>query len=568
MFLSLFSRASYALEAWKTGKYSYKIYDLDEYDENLTLSKKIHTKIAFKDVDESNQGDVVDISEVDGLDYSFNIINDKDGKYIIVQQTLTNNRKERARFDLCTAIEFNFNEDGFSVTESYMPNFGFYLWVPGFGAYTWVQENHPWVTARHEKDFGEDSTPLYFTTRKNLDPNFDEAMTWMATSWTNNHMQPGDSVTFSYMIAKESYDPPFLKLDKTLIKKEYEDNEKIHLKGSMWTNLHDYRVQGKYEITNKQTKEVLTEEIIDFISDKNGAMSKDYDVEVGPLAIGEYTLRVTSYIFKLNDYLWEEVDFSVIKSNQKPKINIGDKGYTYYLPNSDVSFTAAISDADAGDKKIDVKVYLKNEMVIDKKVPNSLDQQKFTFKIPKNTEPGTYDVRITANDGKLTTDESFKIVVKLNSKLSIEIEIDKQESYKKGEKITFNAFITDSDTNFDSEFEIKVFYGDKLYTSTKKKNDNPQGIRVPFEITVPEDETQSPVRVRVQVTSLNENDESGFSFNVFDDAGNYDKITDHKNEKPKSKLEKQKTALIAVLCVLIVAVVCVSIFIVYLLVKK
>ena len=88
------------------------------------------------------------------------------------------------------------------------------------------------------------------------------------------------------------------------------------------------------------------------------------------------------------------------------------------------------------------------------------------------------------------------------------------------------------------------------------------------EITVPEDETQSPVRVRVQVTSLNENDESGFSFNVFDDAGNYDKITDHKNEKPKSKLEKQKTALIAVLCVLIVAVVCVSIFIVYLLVKK
>ena len=495
--LSLFlTRFSSAIEAYKTGPYTFNIYDQVDSG-NKSMIKQVYTKIAHVDIDAASQDKVKDISDLkDELDYKITTINDENKQYTIVRQTLTNIGKEGKRYDLCTVLVFAGAPD--ISFYSQVPNFGAYFYLGDFDSYVWVQQNHPSVTNGKLRGIGGDENVRFFTHSSSRDA---FPLYWISESWTNNYLEPGQSVTISFMIHKNDYEPPLLNLEKDFIKDDYEPTEKIHIKGSFSYYYLNTYISANYNLVNKVSGMSVSNGVLKDFTTYFDKMADSFDIEIGPFAIGAYALIV--YTRQGTNTLEQHIDITISPPNAKPKVTIFWPEYKYDIPETEITIQGYVSDPDARDKTIATAIYFNGKVIYSANVTNTDEIKTFKFTIPKDTPVGEYDIRFTANDGKLTTERKQTIIIRDNTVLSIDVEPKFEETYKKGDKLNFTAVVNDPDTDFESKFVIFVYYKDTLKPSLEK--DNKDGmVRVPLQFSIPSDETEKVVTLKVKVTSTTE----------------------------------------------------------------
>ncbi|EAX65758.1 hypothetical protein TVAG_496640, partial [Trichomonas vaginalis G3] len=185
------------------------------------------------------------------------------------------------------------------------------------------------------------------------------------------------------MFYEETYQPPLLKLDKSLISEETDSTEVIQVKGSFYFLVEPYTVEAGWEIHDSKDKIIKYGSLGKFtVSEKQTSM--DFDVSITPpTELGKYTLYVYTYTNGLGSLLYEEFTITVVPPNYRPKLYIVPSEYLYYIPDSEVSFLASVYDQDSGDKPLTAKVFFNNAEVATQEVANSTDLKTFKFKVPK-----------------------------------------------------------------------------------------------------------------------------------------------------------------------------------------
>ncbi|EAY16177.1 hypothetical protein TVAG_340710 [Trichomonas vaginalis G3] len=368
----------------------------------------------------------------------------------------------------------------------------------------------------------------------------------------------------------EKYQPPYLTVNKNVLKKEYSNKEKIHAEFTYQKNeAKSLPVTGAAKIFQVGAKVPLKSETF-----KNAENNGDIKVDLDPVPPGDYVLVLSAEYGSEYDQSNEYRHYFTVPANKKPIVEMVDQGYEYYIPNTDVTFKAKITDQDKDDTKFTTQVFFDGKVVQEiNDLQNSEDVKTFSFKIPPRTKAYTYDVKLVVSDGKDSTEHEFKIKFKSNSKLSVSYELKEElTAYNPGDKVELTAVVVDPDVNFDSKFTISVLYGDTQKLKEEKKNENGI-IRVPITIEIPADEKSTAVDVKIKVQSQNELDWIGLTLNINqpqpnqeggDGSGGADKA-EGKDTKVDNK--NNNKALIAVLVVLIVCCVAVVAFIFYILIK-
>ncbi|KAI5534590.1 hypothetical protein TVAGG3_0399600 [Trichomonas vaginalis G3] len=555
MFSILLAQLSLSVSGKVVGDNSYMIYDKDGR-ENYEIIKEPYTKVRIDGVTKN-------IKEATDLGYSVEIYNDENSDYVIISQTITNKGSTEKKIDLCTALNLKDSID--NVEASSLTNFGYYLWWDQTNDLTLVLQNHPWVTDISAQDFGIEPEPRFFTNNEKIleyDSGFPEIQ-WISFSWLNKYIQPGKSITLSYMFYEETYQPPLLKLDKSLISEETDSTEVIQVKGSFYFLVEPYTVEAGWEIHDSKDKIIKYGSLGKFtVSEKQTSM--DFDVSITPpTELGKYTLYVYTYTNGLGSLLYEEFTITVVPPNYRPKLYIVPSEYLYYIPDSEVSFLASVYDQDSGDKPLTAKVFFNNAEVATQEVANSKDLKTFKFKVPKDTAAGEYEVKVTATDGKKIGTKKFTITIKNNTVLTIYFEPKLNATYNKGDKVNFTAVINDPDTNFDNKFTVSLFYNDKVKKTITSTNDAGL-VRVPLDFTIPTTETNTTAEIKIVVTTPTESSEKLTNINIYQDVIASDSATG----KIATKEAKKKTALVAVLCVLAVTAVVVAVVVIILWLRK
>ncbi|EAX78915.1 hypothetical protein TVAG_369130 [Trichomonas vaginalis G3] len=523
------------------------------------MVENVTTKVRIDGV-ESN------IEKVTDLDYSLQIENHKNLLYTVVKQTITNKGSNEKKVDFCTAMLFKAEDK--EVIAQTLANFGYSLWWKEITDLTLVLQNHPWVTDVNAHDFGSDDVPKFFTNTdkilENVDDNDDlPSILWVSFSWLNKYIQPGQSITFSYLLHKGKYEPPFLFLEKSLIPEETDATEVIQIKGKFSFLVDGCDAEAGWKLRTSNDKIIRNDTLGNFtVSEKQTSM--DFNVSITPpTKPGKYTLYVYTYTNGLGSLLYEEFPITVVAPNYRPKLYVLPPDYTYYIPDSEVSFLASVYDQDSGDKPLTAKVFFNNAEVATQEVANSTDLKTFKFKVPKDTAAGEYEVKVTATDGKKIATKRFIIQIQNNTVLTINFEPKLNATYNKGDKVNFTAVINDPDTNFDNKFTVSLFYNDKVKKTITSPNDA-RLVRVPLDFTIPTTETNTTAEIKIKVTTPTESSEKLTNINIYQDVIASDSATG----KIATKKAKKKTALVAVLCVLAVIAVVVAVVVIILWLRK
>ncbi|EAY00811.1 hypothetical protein TVAG_304520 [Trichomonas vaginalis G3] len=297
------------------------------------------------------------------------------------------------------------------------------------------------------------------------------------------------------------------------------------------------------------------------------AFDKEVDVPSTP---GVYYLDIEAISF--GGYLAEYVvEITIIPPNAKPKIEIADKIYTYYIPGKEVVIKAKITDQDADDQKFLVQLFLDDKMMNEyKEIANNDEAKQYSFKLPDDTKEGLHKIKMTANDGKDTAEFTFDIKVKSNTKLSVSYEDAKTDiSYKPGAAIGFTAVVFDPDVEYDSTFTLTIYFDGVQVGQTTRKNDGDL-MRIPLAVTIPRNATAVSGKVEVVIESSNEKDSIGFTLNLIpppkeEVSGNENAV---QGDAVQSTNTKNRTMLIGILVAMVIAIVVITVGIIYLIVKK
>ncbi|KAI5522751.1 hypothetical protein TVAGG3_0583720 [Trichomonas vaginalis G3] len=552
-----------SIEAYQTGKFTYNIYHT-EYGYNFTIVDQIYTKVAYEDIQRNNQDKVVNISDVPNIEYSIDTYNDPDGNFTVIRQTIKNTATTKRRLDLCTAIKFkNYYPEDQDMSAQPINNFGAYIYTPAV-EFTWVYENHPNVTNKNEYSIGNGDNPKFFTNR-NSEINPDgEDLKWLATSWTNNWLEPGKSSTFSFLIYYDEYNPPILKLQSELIGDEYDTEETIPIKGSFSSYVVDEPISARYEVYDPSSDNVILTDTLGSTRVTEDTTTVQFDQNIKVSQKGNFKLRVVTRNERTESELVWEKSVLIYGPNDKPKIIPLPLDYQYYIPKSDVNLAAYIYSKDTSVTEITTEVYFNNQKVLSQKFGNSHnDSRTLSFKIPEGTAPGDYKIKIVATGGVLPAEKSFDIVVKDNSVLSIDLEGNFNLTFNKDDVVNFTAVVVDPDTNFDSKFTISLYYNKHQKTSISRSNSDGI-IRVPMTVSIPSDEKETSAHISVKVKGTNEESETGVTLKI-QQSEDKAKATAASVQR---KQQKQKKVLIIVLAVMAVVTVCVAVLVIILWLRK
>ncbi|EAY14613.1 hypothetical protein TVAG_393400 [Trichomonas vaginalis G3] len=559
----LFAQLAVSIRGQKKDQHTFDILDYsDQKNKEISIIKQLEIRFAQVDLGSKNASKFIktidDMKDI--LEHSVEVVNNGD-QYTVIKQTIKNIASKEQRIDLSTAIMFD--EDDKEVETYYISNFGIYLNLRLTHTKTWVFQNHPLVTNYNELSWGKKTMRFFTDNSRFLKEDKEYNTLWFAESWTNNWFQPGESKTFSFMIHDDDYQPPFLELDKSVIRHEYFTNQSIQIQGAYYTNIIYSDISIRYRLFDS-TGKVVMEKILQQDSVTEGRTKFEFSKKIDPITTpGSYTLVIISSNDKYNYTLEYPIEITVDYPNAKPRIIIFDQDKTYFIPNTDAVFTASITDANSADKTIDTRVYFDGKEVFTKAFPNTADNKTISFKIPKDAKPGIHELNFTASDGKKVTITTLKITVKDNTVLSVDFEPKLKESYHKGDKISFNAYIVDPDTNTDTSFKVSLLYGETFKQS--KHVENLQGeMRIPLSLTIPETETSTKGTITVKVEGQYESVNKTHPFSIFQEA----QTGELASSQIAKKEAKKKTALVAVLSVFVVLAVIVAIVIVVLWLRK